>query len=102
MTEPKTVMEAEDLLKSLTATRRGKLGVCTRKLNETKALLTDGGNVDDVDDCMNMFKSAMDEYNKVHHSLQQLLSGRDRTAVTSVWEDGACVCQLAAPSALYL
>ena len=29
----------EDRIKSLSATRRGKLGVCTRKQNEIKTLL---------------------------------------------------------------
>ena len=74
MTEPKMAAEAEDGLKSLIATRRGKLGVCTRRINETKALLAEGGNIDDVDKCMHMFKQAVEEFNNVHDSVQELLS----------------------------
>ena len=62
MTKPKTAAEAEDRLKSLIATRRAELGVCTRRINETKALMAEGGTSDDVEKCMHMFKQAVDEY----------------------------------------
>ena len=45
LTDPSAAAAAaEDRLKSLCATRRGKLGVCTRKQNEIKTLLVPGGN----------------------------------------------------------
>lgn len=72
--QPETAVEAEDLLKSLLASRRGKLGVCTRRLNEIKALLVKERNVDYVNECVDIFKQAVDEFTKVHQSVQQLLS----------------------------
>ena len=45
---PTTATMAEDILKSLCASRRGKLGVCTRKMNEIKALLEHGGIAESV------------------------------------------------------
>ena len=85
MTELKTAAKAEDRLKSLTATRRGKLGVCTRRIHETQALLTEGGNTDDVDKSMHMFKQAVDEFNKVHNSVQELLSQEEKETDTLDW-----------------
>ena len=78
MIEPKTAAEAGDHLKSLIATRRGKLGVCTRRIKETKALMAEGGTIDDVDKCMHMFKQAVDEFNNVHDSVQELLSQEEK------------------------
>lgn len=39
---------ADDKLKELCATRRGKLGMCTRRMNELKELLK-GGDIEAVD-----------------------------------------------------
>lgn len=41
--------EAGKLLKSLLATRRGKLGACTRKMNDIKALLIENGAVNKIE-----------------------------------------------------
>ena len=56
-TDPSEAAAAEDRLKSLCATRRGKLGVCTRKQNEIKALLVPGGNIENVNDDVVVFES---------------------------------------------
>ena len=57
-TDPSEAAAAEeDRLKSLCATRRGKLGVCTRKQNEIKALLVPGGNIENVNGDVIVFKS---------------------------------------------
>ena len=79
MTELKMAAKAEDRF----ATCRGKLGVCTRRIHETKALLTEGGNIDDVDKSMHMFKR--DEFNKVHNSVQELLSQEEKETDTLDW-----------------
>ena len=84
-TELKTAAEAEDRLGSLIATRRGKLGVCTRRMHETKALLIEGENIDDVDKSMYMFKQAVDEFNKVHIAVQELLSEEEKETDTVDW-----------------
>lgn len=72
--QPETAVEAEDLLKSRIASRRGRLGAYTRKTNEIKALMTDVGNVDKVNDALEAFKSAVDEFKNAHKSVQELLS----------------------------
>lgn len=72
--QPETAAEAEDLLKTLLASRRGKLGACTRRLNEIKILLVEGGNVDHVNQCVGIFKQAVDEFIRLHQSVQNLLS----------------------------
>lgn len=59
---PETAVEAEDMLKSSIASRRGRLGACTRRLNEIKVLITDDGNVDKVNDTFEAFKEAVDEF----------------------------------------
>lgn len=47
-------------MKSLIPTCRYKLGVCTRKVNETKALLVEF-NVDQVNECINIFLDTVDK-----------------------------------------
>ena len=73
-----TAADAEALLKSLKATRRGKLGSCTRKMNEIKALLIDDGNVDIVEEGVETFIQAVNDFKNVHHSVQKLLSKEER------------------------
>ena len=73
-----TAADAEALLKSLKATRRGKLGSCTRKMNEIKALIIDDGNVDIVEEGVETFIQAVNDLKNVHHSVQKLLSKEDR------------------------
>ena len=69
-----TAADAEALLKSLKGSRRGKLGSCTRKMNEIKALLVEGGNVDIVEESVETFNQAVNDFKTVHRSVQRLLS----------------------------
>lgn len=69
---------AEDMLKSRIASRRGRLGACTRRINEIKALMTDVGNVDKVNDTFEAFKGAVDEFKNAHKSVQELLSEEEK------------------------
>ena len=50
-----TAAAAEDRLRTRIAAPRARLGACTRKLNEIRALMTDDGNVDDVNDTFETF-----------------------------------------------
>ncbi len=47
---PIDAAEAEERFKSLSASRKGRLGACTRRMNEIKALMETGGNVEKVDE----------------------------------------------------
>ena len=76
--QPETAAQAEDALKSRIASRRGRLGACTRKTNEIKALLTDAGNVDKVNDALEVFKCAVGEFKHAHESVQELLSKEEK------------------------
>ncbi|KAL0151450.1 hypothetical protein M9458_053236 [Cirrhinus mrigala] len=73
-----TAAEAERLLNSRIASRRGKLGVCTRKMNEMKALLVEGGNVEQVDDAMTTFLSFIRDFKNVHNAVQEFLTGEEK------------------------
>lgn len=76
--EIQTAAAAEKLLNSRIATRRGKLGVCTRKMNEIKALLTEGGIVEEVDDCMSSLLFYIHDFKSVHKAVQELLSEEEK------------------------
>uniref|UniRef100_A0A3Q3EL87 PiggyBac transposable element-derived protein domain-containing protein n=1 Tax=Labrus bergylta TaxID=56723 RepID=A0A3Q3EL87_9LABR len=67
---PKTSAEAEEMLKALKASRKGKLGACTRKMNEIKALQHDGGCIDDVNKGLKTFHETVAHFNDVHISVQ--------------------------------
>ena len=73
-----TAADAEAMLKSLKASRRGKLGSCTRKMNEIKTLLVEGGNVDIVVEGVETFNQAVNQFKTVNHSVQKLLSKEER------------------------
>lgn len=75
--EPQTAEEAAQLMKSLIATRSGKLGVCTRKKNEIKALF-ETGDVDRVDELVNTLLSCIDDFKSVHRSVQNLLDEEEK------------------------
>ncbi|XP_034086675.1 uncharacterized protein LOC117555808 [Gymnodraco acuticeps] len=76
--DPRTSADAETLLKSLKASHSGKLGACTRKMNEMKALLVEDGNVEHVNEALEMFKLNINDLCSVHGSVQQLLSEEER------------------------
>ena len=71
----KTPLErAEEHLNSLYAARRGKLGVCTRKMNEIKALLVDGGNIETVDESLEAFHAVLNDFKNAHNSVLELVT----------------------------
>lgn len=65
---------AEEHFKSLSASRKGKLGACTRRINENKLLLGPGGNVEEVNEGAALLGRSLDEFVGVHKSVQMLLS----------------------------
>lgn len=76
--EIQTAAEAEKLLNSRIATRRGKLGVCTRKMNEIKALLVGGGSIEQVDDCMASLLFFIHDFESLHKAVQELLAEEEK------------------------
>lgn len=78
---PETAAEAENLLKSLIASRRGRLGACMRRTNEIKALMTDVRNVDKFNDTLEAFKDTVDEFKNAHRSVQELMSKRKKKTI---------------------
>ena len=49
-----------------------------KKMNEIKTLLVYGWNVDIVEEGVETFIQAVDDFKNVHHSVQKLLSKEDR------------------------
>ena len=76
--------EAAQLLKSLIATRSGKLGVCTRKRNEIKALF-ETGDVDKIDELAKTLLSCIDDFKSVHQSVQNLLGEEEKATDNADW-----------------
>lgn len=60
-------------LKSLSASRRGKLGSCTRKMNEIGALVDANEHVETVKEGLDEFKRALNDFKKAHEYVQNLL-----------------------------
>lgn len=59
--ESETAKETARLLKSEMATRRGKLGVCTRQINELRTLLVENGDVDRVEKNMQVLRLSIED-----------------------------------------
>ncbi|KAI2645448.1 Gag-Pol polyprotein [Labeo rohita] len=74
----------EKKLSQFIATRRGKLGVCTRKQNELKELMSKG-NVADVEKGIQDFVLALDEFEKAHVSVQQLIIDEEKEYDNANW-----------------
>ena len=81
---PQTAEEAAQLLKSLIATRSGKLGVCTRKRNEIKVLF-ETGDVDKIDKLAKTLLSCIDDFESVHQSVQNLLGEEEKATENADW-----------------
>ncbi|XP_032425050.1 uncharacterized protein LOC116723928 [Xiphophorus hellerii] len=78
MSDPETPPASEDMLKVRVLSRRGRLGACTRKINEIKTLMSDAGNVDAVNESVQAFKEAVDEFRNAHKLVQELLSEEEK------------------------
>ena len=71
--------------KSLSATRRGKLSHCTRKMNEIKTMMKEGADVDNINEGANEFLRLLDEFKRCHESVQKLLPEDVRMNETLDW-----------------
>ena len=75
----KTQLErAEEHLHSLYAVRRGKLGVCTCKINEIKVLLVVGGNVETVNEVLEAFEAVLNDFKNAHESVLELVTEEEQ------------------------
>jgi len=64
----------EERFKSLRASRKGRLGACTRKMNEDEINKT-AGNVEKVNESVALFQRSLEDFNEIHESVQTFLSG---------------------------
>lgn len=64
--------ENKDEVKLLSSMRRDKLGQCTQKMNEIKALLKEG-NVEIVNEAVEIFDLILTEFKQAHEAVQILL-----------------------------
>lgn len=78
------IESANEMLIKLIGTRRGKLGVLTRKLNETKALMQKG-DVEKVVNNVDVFNATLNEFNQLHKSVQVFLSDEERESDQMDW-----------------
>ncbi len=67
----------EEKFNQLCATRRGKLGVCTCKMNEIREAMN-SGNVEAVSTGLEELNAALNEFRNVHQSAQVLLDEEER------------------------
>lgn len=58
--------------------------MCTRKINEIKALLVEGGNVEHVDNCMATLLFICD-FKNLHKAVQELLVGQEKEDDHADW-----------------
>ena len=72
-------------LKTLSAKRRGRLGACTRKLNELRPLLADSGNSERVLRGVEQLKVTLDEFKDAHAAVQMLLPSERKGNETLDW-----------------
>ncbi|XP_060786490.1 claudin-10-like [Neoarius graeffei] len=65
--------------------KRGKLGTCTRKSNEIKALLIENGDVEKVELLMKDFVAYLNDFKDVHGKVQDLLGEDERETDYVEW-----------------
>ncbi|XP_013856443.1 uncharacterized protein LOC106512353 [Austrofundulus limnaeus] len=85
MSDTSETAAVTELLKERIASRRGRLGACTRKINEIKALMTDVRNIDEVNGMFEVFKEAVEEFGKAHLLVQEFLSKEEKENDFSDW-----------------
>ncbi len=74
----------EEKFNQLCATRRGKLGMCTRKMNEIREAMN-SGNVEAVSTGLEELNAALNEFRNVHQSAQVLLDEEERKSGNDDW-----------------
>ena len=103
--DAQTIAEMNDKEKSgaykvLSATRKGKLGHCTRKMNEIKAMCDAGFVAIDVRQSISDFLKMLDEFKVYHETVQLLLTVEEKEEATSIEQEtlGTTMSYLAALS----
>ena len=71
--------------KALSATRKGKLSHCTRKMNEIKQMMDEGVDADSVRQGVADFLKVLDEFKKHHVTVQILLSEEEKNEENVNW-----------------
>lgn len=69
----KESVEIEQSIASLSSVRRGRLGVCTRRINEVKALLAAGDDLDSIKKGVKTFFVVLNEFKTAHKLVQEQL-----------------------------
>ena len=77
--------EPEPSFQSLSATRRGKLGHCTRRMNELKKMMNENADVTVVKSELNAFKLIIGDFTVCHESAQALLSDEMKESENLDW-----------------
>ena len=77
--------ETAKLLKSEMATRRGKLGVCTRQMNEIRTLLVEDGTIERVERKLEVLSQSIEDLKFIHKSVQSLMNEEEKELDTVDW-----------------
>ena len=72
-------------LEDLIASRRAKLGICTRRMNETKVLFDGHSSVEVISESIAALKCAMSVFKEAHASVQALLSQEEKEKDRTEW-----------------
>ena len=72
-------------LKDLIASRRATLGICTRKMKETKVLFDGHSGVEIICESIAALKCAMSGFKEAHASVQALMSEEEKETDHTEW-----------------
>lgn len=72
--EMRELDKSEMSFKTVSATRCGKLGHCTHKMNEIKSMMSANADAGDVKKEMSDFHKILNDFKLCHESVQTLLS----------------------------
>ena len=75
----------EELLHARISTRRGKLALCTRKMNELKVFLEEDVDLQKVNELFAVFIQTVNEFSDVHKLVQNLLSEEEKETDNINW-----------------
>lgn len=74
----------EEKFNQLCAMCRGKLGMCTRKMNEIREAMN-RGNVEAVNTGLEELNVALNDFRNIHQSVQVLLDEEERKSDKDDW-----------------
>ena len=72
-------------LKDLIASRRARLGICTRKMKETKVIFDGHSGVEIICESIAALKCAMSGFKEAHASVQALMSEEEKETDHTEW-----------------